>query len=141
MTSVFNFQDVIVKHLGSRRSDMRVLNVTWHLVHILEVTSQVATLREGLMALRTVVGSLTCVLAEVIPQIAAFLEYTFTTTVHAFEIELDALRHFMFDLDRLMPLLGNAFERSRFNACDNRVDIEHGVAAQIFTVFKLSRKV
>ena len=110
-------------------------------MHIFEVAPQVSTLREGLVALGAVEGSLTCVFAEVVAQIAAFLEDTFAATVHALEIEFDALRHLMFDLDGLMPLLGNAFERSRFNACDNRVGIEHGVAAQVFTVFKLSIKV
>ena len=63
------------------------------------------------MALRAVEGSLTCVLAEVVTQIAAFLEHTFAGTVAALEIEFDALRHLMFDLDGLMPLLRNSFER------------------------------
>lgn len=111
MTSALIFQGVIIKHLGSRSSDVGVLNVTWHLVHIFEVAPQVATLREGLVALRAVEGSLTCVLAEVVTQIAAFLEHTFAATVPALEIEFDALRHLMFDLDGLMPLLRNSFER------------------------------
>lgn len=111
MTSALIFEGVIKIHLGSRSSDVRVLNVTWHLMHIFEVAPQVSTLREGLVALGAVEGSLTCVFAEVVAQIAAFLEDTFAATVHALEIEFDALRHLMFDLDGLMPLLGNAFER------------------------------
>ena len=110
MTYALIFQGVIIKHLGSRSSDVRVLNITRHLVHILKVAPQVAALREGLVALGAVVGPLTCVLAEVVAQIAAFLEDTFATTVHALEIELDALRHLMFDLDGLVPLLRDAFE-------------------------------
>lgn len=80
-------------------------------MHIFEVAPQVATLREGLVALGAVERSLTSVFAEVVAQIAAFLEDTFAATVHALEIEFDALRHLMFDLDGLMPLSGNAFER------------------------------
>ena len=50
-------------------------------------------------------------LAEVVAQVAALLEDTFAATVHALEIEFDALRHLVFDLDGLVPLAGNAFER------------------------------
>ena len=80
-------------------------------MHIFEVAPQVATLRESLVALGAVERSLTSVFAEVVAQIAAFLEDTFAATVHALEIEFDALRHLMFDLDGLMPLSRNAFER------------------------------
>ena len=111
MTSALIFQGVIIKHLGSHSSNVGLLSVTRHLVHILKMASQVSALCEGLVALGAIVGSLACVLAEVVAQIAAFLEDTFAATVHALEIEFDARRHLMFDLDGLMPLIGYAFER------------------------------
>ena len=91
---------------------MRALSFTGHLVHVFEMSAEVARLRKGLMTHGAVVRPLACVLAEVIPQVAAFLEDALTPRVHAFEIQFDALGHFVFDLDGLMPLLWNALKRS-----------------------------
>ena len=110
MTSVHS-KGVILECLGSDCSNSGVLGVTRHLVHIFEMSAQVATLRKSLTALRTVVGSLTCVLAEVISEIAALLKDLLAATMHTSEVLFDALRQIMFDLNGLMPLLGNAFER------------------------------
>ena len=66
MTSVL-FKSVILECLDGRCGYVGVLSVTWHLVHILQVPAKIATLRECLVALRTVVGPLACVLPEVIP--------------------------------------------------------------------------
>ena len=39
MTSVHHFEGVILKHLGSGRSDVRVLDVSRHLVHVFKVSA------------------------------------------------------------------------------------------------------
>ena len=113
MTSA-NFKSVIIllpEGLDTGSCNVRILSVTCHLVHILQMPAKVAALSECLVALRTVVGPLTCVLAEVIPQIAALLEDLFAARVHTSEILLDALCHFMFHLNGLMPLFWDAVER------------------------------
>jgi len=48
-------------------------------MHILQVASQVATLRKGLEAGGALEGSLACVLSEVVSEVTAFLEGTFAT--------------------------------------------------------------
>lgn len=45
-----------------------------------------------------------------VSQVAAFLEYTSTVRVLAFEVELDSLRFGVPHSDRLMPLFGHPFE-------------------------------
>ena len=75
------------------------------------MAAKISTLCEVLFAHITLVRSLHGMLAEVVAQVAALLEDTFAATVHALEIEFDALRHLVFDLDGLVPLAGNAFER------------------------------
>lgn len=47
---------------------------------------KVATLRESLLAEITGEGSLACVLAEVVPQVTALLEYTLAVEVLTAEI-------------------------------------------------------
>lgn len=95
---------------------MRALSITGHLVYVFEVSAKIATLGEGLMAHRTVVGPLASMLAEVITQVTALLEDTLTVTVHTFEIEFDALGDLVLHLNCFVPLLRNAFERSGFDA-------------------------
>lgn len=110
MTSALR-KSVILECLGGSCSNSGALGVTGHLVHILKMPTQIATLCKSLMALRTIVGSLTCVLSEVISEIAALLKDLLAASVHTSEILFDALRHNVFDLDGLMPLLRNTFER------------------------------
>lgn len=82
---------------------------------IFEVSPQISTLREGFLAEGTGERPLTCVLAEVIPEVATLLEDALATCVAAFKIELDALTDQVLDHDRLMPLLGHALESLRLN--------------------------
>ena len=93
-------------------------------MHVFEMAAEVATLREGLPAHGAVERSLSCVLAEVIAQVAAFLEDTLAPGMLAFEIVFDALSDSVSNLDCLMPLLWNAFEMARLDASDDRVDAE-----------------
>lgn len=62
-----------------------------------------------------------CVLSEVISEVAALLEDTLAACVPAFEIQLDALSDQVFDLDRLVPLLGNTLERFGLDSRHDRV--------------------
>ena len=57
---------------------MFILGVSGHLVHVLEMATKIAALRESLAANRAAVGPLARVLPEVILQIAALLEDHFT---------------------------------------------------------------
>ena len=96
-------------------SKVAVLGISGDLVDIFEVTPKIATLREGLLAHGASKGPLSCVLAEVISQIAALLEHTFTALVPAFKVKLNALAHQMLYLDCLVPISGNPRECFRFN--------------------------
>jgi hypothetical protein len=58
----------------------------WHHVHILEMTTQVPGLREGLLALGAGEGTLARVLAEVVPQVAALLKDAVAAAVSALEV-------------------------------------------------------
>ena len=90
-------------------------------MHIFEVTAQVSTLGEGLLAEGTDVRSVPCVLPEVVPQVAALLKDTLASGVLAFKIQLYALCSQIFDLDCLMPLSWKVSESFRFDASDLRV--------------------
>lgn len=65
---------------------MELRSITLDLVDILEMAPKVATLRESLLAEITGEGSLACVLAEVVPQVTALLEYTLAVEVLTAEI-------------------------------------------------------
>jgi hypothetical protein len=55
-------------------------------MHILKVSAQVATLSEGFLTVGALERSLACVLSEMVPQIAAFLEYASTVRVFALKV-------------------------------------------------------
>lgn len=90
---------------------MTTLSVTGNLVDVFEVTPKIAALSESLLAQGTGEGSLTSMLSEVVAQVTALLENTFTTSMPTFEVKFDALRDKVFDLDCLVPLLWDSLER------------------------------
>ena len=55
-------------------------------VNVLHMTTKVAALGESFSASRALEWSLSCVLPEMITQVAAFLEYAITTLKFAFEV-------------------------------------------------------
>lgn len=79
-------------------------------VHVLQVSAQVATLGERLLAVLALEGSEAGMLPEVIAQIAAFLEHAATAWVFALKVELDSLGIGIFDTYRLVPLLRDPLE-------------------------------
>jgi len=83
-------------------------------MNVLQVSAQVSTLCKGLLAIGALEGSLSCVLSEMVPQVAAFLEDASTVWVFAFEIELYSLGLGVLYADSLVPLLGNSFESLMF---------------------------
>ena len=95
---------------------MTRLGVSGNFVHIFEVTPKIATLGERFLAQCTRKWSLPCVLSEVISQIAALLEHTFTPWVSAFEIKFDALCVQVLHLNGFMPLFRDSWESLGFNA-------------------------
>jgi len=62
-------------------------------VDVFEVTPKIAALSEGLLAHGAGEGTLAGVLAEVVSQVATFLEDTLTARVFTFEVKFDALAH------------------------------------------------
>ena len=100
-------------------------------MHVLEVPAKVPALGEGLLAHRTVERSLTCVLTEMISQVAALLENTVASAMLAFEIELDTLSDVVFYMDGLMPLLWDALEWSGLDASDHCIGTELRLVTQV----------
>lgn len=84
-------------------------------MHVLEVAAEIATLGECFVAARTRKWPLSRVFAEVVAQVAAFLESGVATWVAALEVELDTLRLWVFDSNGLVPLLRDAVERLRLD--------------------------
>ena len=81
---------------------------------ILKMSAKVATLSEGFLAKGTLKGAHTCMFAEMVTEVAAFLEDTAALRILALEVQLDSLGFGVFDSDGLMPLLGNALEGLMF---------------------------
>lgn len=79
-------------------------------VNILQVSAQIARLSEGFLAEGALERSQSCVLSEVISEIAAFLEDATTLRISAFKVKLDSLGFWVFHPNRLVPLLRDAFE-------------------------------
>jgi len=130
MTSLL-IQGVVLENSCLSCGYVRALSITGHFVYVFEVSAKISTLGEGLMAHRTVVGPLACMLAEVIAQVTALLEDTLTIIMHAFEIEFDALGDLVLHLNSFVPLLRNAFERPGFDACHDCVLAELRLVAQV----------
>lgn len=84
--------------------------IAGHLVHVLQVTTQIATLREGLLALGAREGPLPRMLAEMVAQVAALLEDRAAACVTTAEIQLHAHRFRIPHLDGLVPRVRNALE-------------------------------
>ena len=74
------------------------------LVHISEVTPQIAGLGEGLAAQLAVEGPHLGMLAEVVTQVATLAELLATVFKLASEVEFYAASHRIIYLDRLVPL-------------------------------------
>lgn len=83
------------------------------LMHILEMSSKVATLSEGLVAEAASERPLTCMLAEMVSQVARLLENRFTIGIHALEVQLDSLCLRISYLNGLMPFCWNALKSLR----------------------------
>ena len=74
------------------------------------MAAKISTLCEVLFAYFTLVRSLHGMLAEVVAQVAALLEDGLAILVLADEVEVGALGLTVPDLDRLMPLVRDAFK-------------------------------
>lgn len=79
-------------------------------MHVLQVPTQIAALREILLANLTFERSRARVLSEVVPQITALLKNAFAIFEAALEVELDALGLGIPHFDGLVPLFGNALK-------------------------------
>lgn len=90
-------------------------------MHVFEMTPQISALSEGFLAKGAGERPLTCVLAEVISEVAALFEDALAACVAAFKIQLDALTHQVLDHDSLVPLLGNALESLGLDPLDHGV--------------------
>ena len=71
------------------------------------MATEVSTLSERFVAFWAFKWPLARMLPEMIPQVATFLEDTIATLVLAFEEQLDALRQFVLNLDRFVPVIRN----------------------------------
>lgn len=89
------------------------LGATRNVVDVLEVSAQVSALREGLLAESAGEGSLACVLAEVVSEVAALFENTVAAWILAFEEQLDAVSLLVLHLDSLVPLSRDSCEGLR----------------------------
>lgn len=83
------------------------------------MAAEIAALSEGLVANVARERPLACVLAEVVPQVTAFLESALASCVFAAEIKFDALACVVLDLNCLVPLAWDASE------CLVRLDSRH----------------
>ena len=91
-----SFDHCLLIEIGVRDvilDEMTLLGVPRHFVDVFEVTPKIAALSEGLLAHGAGKGSLAGVLAEVVSQVATFLEDTLTARVFTFEVKFDALAH------------------------------------------------
>lgn len=86
------------------------LDVPSDLVHVLQMSSQVATLREVLFADVTLVGSLHRVLPKVVAQIATLSEDGFTALILTPKVQFGSFRLAIVNLNRFVPLPRNPFE-------------------------------
>lgn len=86
------FGDFVLGANGNLRIENFLRNFApWHVVHILHVAAQIATLGKRFQAFWTLEWSLARMLPEVISEVAAFLEDTIASLVLAFEEQLNAL--------------------------------------------------
>ena len=77
---------------------------------ILQMSTQIATLCKSFLAFGAAEGPRTCMLPEVVPQIATLLEDAVASFVFTLEEEFDALRVRVLDFNSLMPLSWNAIK-------------------------------
>ena len=85
-------------------------NIPVSLVNALQVSAEVATLSERFAAEVANVGPLLCVLAKMIPQIAALAEDRHAALVLAAIVELQPVAFFVPDLKNLILVSLNTFE-------------------------------
>lgn len=78
------------------------------------MSAEVSTLSEGFLTERTLERAKPCVLPEVVPQVATFLEHASTVRILAFEVEFDSLGLWVLYADCLMPLFRDAFKGLMF---------------------------
>ena len=76
------------------------------------MTTKVAALSESFSAPRALEWPLSCVLSEMVTEVATFLEYAITALKFAFEVQFIPLSLLIFDLDGLMPVIW--YPRERF---------------------------
>ena len=79
-------------------------------MHVLQMATQIAALREELPADFTLVGPLHRVLAKVVPQVAALAKDGLAAFKPAPEVQFGSLRFAIIDFDSFVPLLGYAFK-------------------------------
>ena len=79
-------------------------------MHVLEVATKVATLGEELPADVALIRSLHRVLPEMVAKIAALAEDRLAALILASEVQFSTFGLPVVDLDRLMPLFGDALE-------------------------------
>ena len=93
-------------------------------MNINQMSTEVSTLRERLAAQLTSKGPCTSVLAEVISQVATFLEHAPTSIILALEVEFDAPSGFVLHLNCLMPLSRDVLEKFGLEHCNLMVLLE-----------------
>ena len=81
------------------------------LMYILQVSSEISTLRKSFTAEGTCKWPLSRMLSKVVSQIARLLEHRSAVSVHAFKVQLDPLSIWISHFNGLMPLSWNALKR------------------------------
>ena len=88
--------------------------VSGNSMNIFQMTSQVTTLSKSFLTKRAFEGSESSMLAEMVSQVATFLEDTATVRILTFEVELHPLGFRVLNSDSLMPLFRYPFKRLVF---------------------------
>ena len=86
-------------------------NIPVSLVNALQVSAEVPTLSERFAAEVAYVGPLLCVLAKVIPQIAALAKHRHAALVLAAVVELEPVAFLVSNLKNLILVCSNTFKQ------------------------------
>lgn len=85
-------------------------------MHILEVATKIAALRECLTAFGAGKRSLPCVLSKMVAKVTAFLKDRTATTVSTLEVKFNAHGLGVAHFDGLVPVAGNTLKRFRLRS-------------------------
>ena len=111
------------------------------MVYIFHMSPEISTLGEGLPTTLALEGSLARVLAEVVPEVAAFLEDRVAPLVHTAEVQLDPLCLLVANLDRLVQVRRDGVEGSRLAGAlrHDLLALEELLKGQCLLPFELGR--